>query len=909
MAGPQAIHSSPSDSFEHACPLCIRGNLPMKERIRSPFLAEPLESRVLLASTPWGNFPKLIKQDAAIGHYPNINGAGESIAIIDTGIDYRHPALGGGFGGGYKVIAGYDFVDNDTDPMDPDGHGTGLAGIIAANDFTYNGARYRGLAPNAKLIALRTSDDSSTAEEEDLRIEQALQWVIAHRTQYNIVAVNLSEGSGAYSSQTHTGPYWDEMQTLANQGVFIAASSGNSGVSSPYSIEYPAADPSAYAIGSVNSSDVISTFTERSADLDLLAPGENVPTTYYDAGKHIYLAATGTSFSAPFAAAAAALLKQVDSSLSPARIMSILDATGSPNYDGDSERGAVTNFTFPRLNIDAAIAAAMSNGDDSYEDNDSLGAAKTISFSGDTAQATNLKLMASDNDFYKFTLSAGARVDFFLDTSSGQQPTFELYSGSGSKIATLGSSATRDLAAGTYVLKVSAFSSTLSGTYSIEVDRTPDDVYEPNNSASSPTQITLSGGKGHLAGLRLLGGNADYYSFSLSGKADVGITLSYSGSDSFPGATLMDSAERTVATLGEGTKSLSLNGGTYLIRLSSSQTLGGTYGIDVSASGAAPSGPPTLNGTFSDIAYDSHGTLHIACFDAAAHYLKYVTRSAAGVWSAVKAVDKTANSGQYVSLAIDRKGLAGIAYYDGKTQDLKYAHLNGSTFSVTRIDSPGNVGEYPSLAYSAANKPAISYYSRSGGNLKLAVLGKTKWSISTVDSADDSGRFTSLALNPKTSSWAIGYLNRTSGVFRYAEKTTSGKWKFANVDDTRKGGGYISLAFDSKGRAGMSYFVSDAEDLRYAHFDGRKWVKQTVASKGSQGRFSTLMFDASNQANIFFYNATSDTVALASDRSNVWSVSTLATGGGNYLTATANGSAKAYLYRNSATGALRMGTL
>src|SRR5205814_2718811 len=137
-------------------------------------------------------------------------------------------------------------------------------------------------------------------------------------------------------------------------------------------------------------------------------------------------------------------------------------------------------------------------------------------------------------------------------------------------------------------------------TYSIEVDRTSDDVYEPNNSASSPTRITLSGGKGHLSGLRLLGGNADYYSFNLSAKGDVAITLSYSGGDSFPGATLLDSSQRSIASLGQGTKSLSLGAGTYLIHLSSSQTLDGTYGIDVSASGAPP-GLPTLNVPWTDI--------------------------------------------------------------------------------------------------------------------------------------------------------------------------------------------------------------------------------------------------------------------------------------------------------------------
>src|SRR5207237_7343410 len=144
---------------------------------------------------------------------------------------------------------------------------------------------------------------------------------------------------------------------------------------------------------------------------------------------------------------------------------------------------------------------------------------------------------------------------------SGQEPTFELYSGSGSKIANLGTSATRDLSAGTYVLKVTAFSSTMDGTYSIEVDRTSDDVYEPNNSASSPARITLSGGKAHLSGLRLLADNDDWYSFSLGGKADVDITLSYNGGDSFPGAALLNSTQSQITSLDQGTTSVSLGAG------------------------------------------------------------------------------------------------------------------------------------------------------------------------------------------------------------------------------------------------------------------------------------------------------------------------------------------------------------
>src|ERR1051325_5100870 len=190
------------------------------------FAVESLEARLLLAGEPWGAFPRLIRQDQAISDFPNINGAGESIAIIDTGVDYRHPALGGGFGPGHKVVAGYDFVDNDPDPMDTDGHGTGIAGIIAGSDFVYAGSRYRGIAPGANIIDLRV-DDGGAQSLLDKLIEQALQWVIDHRTQYNIVAVNLSEGDGEYSSPISLPPYGDELATLASQGVFIAAASGN----------------------------------------------------------------------------------------------------------------------------------------------------------------------------------------------------------------------------------------------------------------------------------------------------------------------------------------------------------------------------------------------------------------------------------------------------------------------------------------------------------------------------------------------------------------------------------------------------------------------------------------------------------------------------------------------------------
>src|SRR6478672_2727135 len=157
---------------------------------------EPLENRQLMAAD-WGAVPKLIRQDDATAKFPSITGAGQSVALIDTGIDYNMSYLGGGFGPGHKVVGGFDFVDNDADPMDTFGHGTNVAGIIAANPFEFEGAKYQGIAPGANLVALRV--DSADQPVPATRIRTALQWVIDHKDEFNIVAVNISFGEGNYA--------------------------------------------------------------------------------------------------------------------------------------------------------------------------------------------------------------------------------------------------------------------------------------------------------------------------------------------------------------------------------------------------------------------------------------------------------------------------------------------------------------------------------------------------------------------------------------------------------------------------------------------------------------------------------------------------------------------------------------
>ncbi len=118
-----------------------------------------------------------------------------TVAVIDTGVDYDNPALGGGFGPGYKVIAGYDFADNTDDPMaTASQHGTSVAGLIGSDDPSD-----LGVAPGVDIVALRVTDDTNTASLTS--VANALQWVITNHSAYNITAVNMSLSDGGNYTQ------------------------------------------------------------------------------------------------------------------------------------------------------------------------------------------------------------------------------------------------------------------------------------------------------------------------------------------------------------------------------------------------------------------------------------------------------------------------------------------------------------------------------------------------------------------------------------------------------------------------------------------------------------------------------------------------------------------------------------
>jgi hypothetical protein len=113
-----------------------------------------------------------------------------------------------------------------------------------------------------------------------------------------------------------------------------------------------------YAVGSVDEFGTISEFTERNDQLDMLAPGADVPTTALvdgDPGTEDFRLASGTSFAAPFVAGTVALMRQADASLRPSDIRSILRVSSVDTQDGDDEFGATTDLTYHRLHIKHAL--------------------------------------------------------------------------------------------------------------------------------------------------------------------------------------------------------------------------------------------------------------------------------------------------------------------------------------------------------------------------------------------------------------------------------------------------------------------------------------------------------------------------------------------------------------------------
>lgn len=240
-----------------------------------------------------------------------VRGRGIRVAVIDTGIDYTHPDLGGCFGAGCKVAGGYDFYNNDNDPFDDNGHGTHVAGIIAAN------GSIRGVAPEATLLAYKAlgSGGSGWASTIIAALEAAVDPDNNPLTNDGAHVINMSLGGGGNPDS----PLSQAVDRAVQQGsivVVAAGNEGNYGQDGYATIGSPASARRALTVAASSKTDTRANFSSRGPVAgfwevikpDLIAPGVSILSTIPGNG---YQAYSGTSMAAPHVAGAAALLRQI----------------------------------------------------------------------------------------------------------------------------------------------------------------------------------------------------------------------------------------------------------------------------------------------------------------------------------------------------------------------------------------------------------------------------------------------------------------------------------------------------------------------------------------------------------------------------------------------------------------------
>lgn len=292
-------------------------------------------------------------------------GAGIKIAIIDSGVNYSHPDLGGGIGDGYKVIDGYDFVNEDPDPMDDNGHGTHVAGIAAAN------GSLKGVAPDAKILAVKVLDSNGYGTTSD--ILAGIDWSVAKGAHI----ISMSIGGFGRPNDEFADPITIATDAAVDKGVVVVVAAGNEGPGTG-GINILAAGRKVITVGATDSGstvaiddDTIASFSNRGPsafgrlDPEVVAPGVNINSTSNTGG---YALKSGTSMATPHVSGATALLLQKNTSLSPLDVRRILMHTASNLTSTDIhvfEKGAgIINVSRALLsNISATV-----NGDDRWEE-------------------------------------------------------------------------------------------------------------------------------------------------------------------------------------------------------------------------------------------------------------------------------------------------------------------------------------------------------------------------------------------------------------------------------------------------------------------------------------------------------------------------------------------------------------
>ena len=249
-----------------------------------------------LASYQWGWLRIQCDQAYETGW----RGWGIVVAVLDTGVDTEHPDLRD------NLVEGYNFVDKNNDVTDLDGHGTMVAGIIAA--VANNSLGIVGVAPDVKVMPLKvlTSEGGSWID-----LDLAILYAVNHGAK--IITMSLGGKYALLGTATETA-----IKYAYQHGCVLIAAAGNDNSSEPF---YPAAYDEVIAVSAIDQNDTKAQFSNYGNYVDLCAPGVNILSTMIN-GTYAY--GSGTSFAAPFVAGVAALLLSKNLELKPQEVAETL---------------------------------------------------------------------------------------------------------------------------------------------------------------------------------------------------------------------------------------------------------------------------------------------------------------------------------------------------------------------------------------------------------------------------------------------------------------------------------------------------------------------------------------------------------------------------------------------------------
>ncbi|HYI66867.1 MAG TPA: S8 family serine peptidase [Candidatus Limnocylindrales bacterium] len=346
------------------------------------------------------------------------------VAVLDTGVQANHRDLSG------RVLPGYDFVNNDTNAADDNGHGTWVAGIIASKPN--DGYGIAGVSWSDKILPVKVMSRTGTGDTADLTA--GIIWAANH----GATVINMSVGGFPAAQYVQ-----DAVNYAWGKGVVLVGAAGNNNREETF---YPASFTNVVSVSATQINDEFSHWSSYGPKVDVSAPGSSVQTTnctvctyadHHTWGDHTYI--SGTSFATPNVAGVIALIRARYPSYTPAQVVSRLittaDDLGRPGYENRYGNGRVNAFRA----LGGSPAAPPASRGDALEPNQTLQTARTIAL-GTTRPSLH---PAGDVDVFAVQVPRAGRLDVrvggVVDTrvypwnGSGLpiDPIVELYSGAG----------------------------------------------------------------------------------------------------------------------------------------------------------------------------------------------------------------------------------------------------------------------------------------------------------------------------------------------------------------------------------------------------------------------------------------------------------------------------------------------